>query len=172
MENWVIIGLFVGCGALELASSLVLWYVLKKQLLVQQVNLETLHERISILEGEAEEEAQEKHERLSFQGQRGATVREDNRAMRNEAMKEGRALISQLGPGLVSGNPEDLAQGKAALVQLTMKYPKHAEEVADALISEMHAEKYGGMIKSVISAVLQGQLVAPAPTPQGPPLFG
>lgn len=170
MQNWQILSIFAGILVLNLAGAALLWYLLNRQNLTLRIFSGNLSERISVLEGEKEAEAQAYSERMSEQGRKGAQAAVDNRAMRADAMREGRALISGLNPAVLS-TPEGQARAKAELAGLAMKYPKVAEEVADRLIGEFHAEPYADLIKGVIARAIQGQGEAPA-APQGPPLFG
>lgn len=163
MENWVIIGLFVGFYVLNTGLTSILWYFFNKKFI-------QIQSRLLILEGEAEAEAQKEHERLVIQSQKGVEARADNRAMRSAALQEGRALIAQLGPDILS-KPEALNAAKQALAQLATKYPMVAEEVADRLISEFHAEPYKDLIKGVIANALKGTIEAPSAS-IGPALYG
>lgn len=170
MQNWQILSIFVALGCFSLACSIILWYLLNQEKNTLRGALTILNQKIAVLEGEAEAEAEAYSQRMSEQGRKGVMIREDNKAMRADAMREGRALISGLNPAVLS-TPEGQARAKAELAGLAMKYPKVAEEVADRLIGEFHAEPYADLIKGVIARAIQGQGEAPA-APQGPPLFG
>jgi hypothetical protein len=164
MENWVIIGLFLACAGMCALCLILLWYFTNRTLRNLAAQLAAIQAWQAQFESEAEEEALKEHERLSSQGQKGVLAREDNRAMRNEAMQEGRSLMAQIGPELLT-NPEAQGKAKNALVALALKYPKVAEEVADRLIYEYHAEPYADLIKGIIAQAIQGQLAAPSQAP-------
>lgn len=156
--DWIVISLIVGCSMLSLglsiASSLVIGYILFLRLKSNNNHTLMLRERIQSIEEALEIEEQRVSAEMSARGKRGVEVREQNKEMRQAAMSEGRALLASLKPDILT-NPETQAQAKARLVQLTMRYPKAAEEVFEALSREFHIEEpFKSLAKTVITQTL------------------
>ena len=159
MQIWLIIGSLL-LGLCLLALFLVLaWLIL--QFRKQTAQIATLSSWIEEKEAEQAAYEQEKHEDLSKRGSYGAQRREENKEMRAAAMQEGRALMGELGPELLT-NPEAQGRAKEKLIALAVKYPRVAEEVADRLIYEFHAEPYKDLIMQVVGQAIQASRSAPA----------
>jgi hypothetical protein len=158
MQIWLIIGSLL-LGLCLLALFLVLaWLFLQFRKMAAQ--LAAVSSWIEEKEAEKAAYEQEKHEDLSKRGSYGAQRREENKEMRAAAMQEGRALMGELGPELLT-NPEAQGRAKEKLIALAVKYPRVAEEVADRLIYEFHAEPYKDLIMQVVGQAIQASRSAP-----------
>ena len=112
-----------------------------------------------------EADVQKEHERLSEQGRKGVEVREDNRAMRQAATQEGRALFGSVSFPAILTDSAMQARAKAGLQALTLKYPKVAEEVFDRLCGEFNiGEPFYGTLKQIVAQTL----LAPPQGENGP----
>jgi hypothetical protein len=162
MQLWLeicIFGAFLGFLAL---LACVVWLFLQFREIA--VFAQSVAARKAEIEAEELAFEKEKHEDLSARGRYGVQRREENKEMRAAAMQEGRALMGELGPELLT-NPEAQARAKDRLIALTVKYPRVAEEVADRLIYEFHAEPYKDLIMQVVGQALQAHMAAPTAAP-------
>lgn len=160
MDFWFKIGICAALFGFNLACSALIWYVLSKQVNELFSFCAGLSARVSNMEkwkGECEAEAltiaSNESARLSSQGKKGVEIREDNRAMRQAAMQEGRALCAKLGPQILTDSAMQ-TKFKNDLIGLARKYPLVANEVGDGLIREFKLEPFKDIIKGVIGEAI------------------